>query len=331
MRIPDLQLHRPANLTDAFSAAQHCASEGFDWLGGGTDLLCNYKWGLNVRPHLLSLKHIAELHDCSPDSLSSARTLHSISHDGELASRYPALVEAAQMVASPLIRRTATLGGNLLLDTRCWHFNQTASWREAHGSCLKAEADTCRVVPKPGNLCVAAYSGDLAPILLALDASVEWVGPQGSRIVSLSEVYQEDGIRRFRDKANSEILTRVILPEASETWVSAYQKLRLRETIDFPEGGVAVALRIDGGFIAEARVATTAYAPIPLLHDSVAAGLVGAPIDIQDESWASRLELLADQLRAQVRPMKNTSMSPAYRKRMAGVLLKRAIQKALAR
>jgi len=330
MRIADLKLHRPSNLAKAVSLAQQCAADGFDWLGGGTDLLCNYKWGLNVQPHLLSLKHIAELQDGGPGSLAAGRTLHAITQDAELAKQFPALVETAKMVASPLIRRTATLGGNLLLDTRCWHFNQTENWREAHGSCLKAEADTCRVVPKPGDICVAAYSGDMAPMLLVLGASIEWVGDNGSRIVPMCEVYQEDGIRRFRDKAVTEILTRVILPSASRDWQSAYQKLRLRETIDFPEGGVAVSLRIENNLIAEARVATTAYAPVPLLHESIAEQLVGAPADANDPSWPHRFETLSDAIRKEVRPMKNTSMSPTYRKRMAGVLLKRAIVAALA-
>jgi len=317
MKLPDFTLHRPTNLGSAFAAAEIAGAGGFDWLGGGTDLLCNYKWGIQLRPHVISLRGVAELRG-GEGTLAAGRTLAEIEGDSEIARRWPVLVGAVASIATPLIRQTATLGGNLLLDTRCWHFNQTRDWRDAHGSCLKAEADVCRVVPDPGDVCVAAYSGDLAPVLLVLGAQVVLVGPDGERTLEIERFYHGDGIRRFRDKRPDEILLRVEISAAAESWTTAYRKLRLREAFDFPEGGVAAGVRWDGGVAADLRLATTAYDVVPQLYPDIVAPHVGGALD------DAAIDAMADALQDAVRPMRNTSMSPAYRKKMARVLCRRA-------
>lgn len=324
MRVPDLALRQPASLTDAFQLAS--AAGSYDYLGGGTDLLCNYKWRINVREELISLRRLPELQATANGPLACGRTLHELEQCEELARLCPELPRAAGMVASPLIRRTATLGGNLHLDTRCWHFNQTAEWRVAHDSCLKAEADQCRVQPVPGDVCVATYSGDLAPVLMAYGAEAVLAGPEGERRELLADYYALDGIRRFRDRRPHELMLRLDLPEDVADWQVSYQKLRLRQTFDFPEGGVAVGIRWEGqpgGRVAEARIATTAYDSVPKLHPELSDGLCGA------ELTAEKIEELAASLEQEVRPMKNTSMSPAYRKKMARVLCKRALHACL--
>jgi 4-hydroxybenzoyl-CoA reductase subunit beta len=236
-----------------------------------------------------------------------------------LQENFPAIPNAAALVASPLIRRSATLGGNLLLDTRCWHFNQTVEWRRAHGSCLKAEADICRVLPLPGDVCVATFSGDLAPVLLVYGAQFHLFGNSGPRVVDAADFYAEDGIRRFRDKKADEILVQASLPDDAIQWQVNYQKLRLRDTFDFPEGGVAVGLQLKKGLVTAARIATTAYGSIPMLHFEPAKILLGQPLQ------SEVIEEVAYALLKEVRPMKNTSMSPAYRKKMARVLCRRAL------
>ena len=319
MRVPDIRLHRPGTLAEAFTAVEEAGAENFDWLGGGTDLLCNYKWGINAREHVISLRRVAELREGGAGSLAAGRTLWELEHDAVLQERFPAIPEAASTIATPLIRRMGTLGGNLLLDTRCWHFNQSVEWRVAHGSCLKAEADVCRVLPDPGDVCVATYSGDMAPVLLAYDASAVLAGPHGTRRNSLAGFFSPDGIRRFRDKKAEEVLVRVELPDDAEQWSVHYEKLRLRGAFDFPEGGVAAAVRWEGGRAAGIRLATTAYDSVPRLHDDLVGPFLGTELD--DE----QIETLAQSLCDAVRPMKNTSMSPSYRKKMARVLCRRAL------
>lgn len=320
MRLPDFVLHQPRSLAEAFDAAAEAGAGGFDFLAGGTDLLCNYKWHIHPRAHLISLRRVAELRASDPGELPAGRTLWELESDPRLRQRLPALAEAAAAIAMPLVRRSATLGGNLLLDTRCWHFNQSYEWRVAHGSCLKAEADACRVLPEPGNVCVATYCGDLAPVLLACGAAVRLAGPDGARTVALERFFSPDGIRRFRDKRPEEILVAVVLPRDLDEWTVAYRKLRLRESFDFPEGGVAAAVRWEDGQAAEVRLATTAYDSVPRLHPELAAPLVASRLE--DEG----IEAVAAGLEEAVAPVKNTSMSPAYRKKMARVLCRRALQ-----
>ncbi len=102
------------------------------------------------------------------------------------------LAEAASTVAGPGHRTVATLGGNLCLDTRCVFYNQSEWWRRANEYCLKLGGDTCHVAPQ-GKRCHAAFSGDLAPALIVLDADVEIAGPHSVRRVPLADLYIDDG------------------------------------------------------------------------------------------------------------------------------------------
>ena len=129
--------------------------EDFDWVAGGTDLLPNYKWHLNPKPHVISLAKIEgvdtlSLHEIGCMARLSDLTVNNI---------HPLVVEAASKVASSLIRRN-TLGGNLCLDTRCFWYNQGEDWRRSIDWCHKADCGTgadCRVIPNQNTLCVATY------------------------------------------------------------------------------------------------------------------------------------------------------------------------------
>ena len=105
----------------------------------------------------------------------------------------PPLAEAAGLVAGPQIRNMGTIGGNVLLDTRCLFYNQTEFWRKSLGYCLKAEGDWCHVIGGP-KTCVAAQSSDTVPVLLAMDASITLLGPNGERVLKLRELYQFNGM-----------------------------------------------------------------------------------------------------------------------------------------
>src|SRR5690606_39092996 len=106
---------------------------------------------------------------------------------------FPALAQAAGAVAGPQHRRMGTLGGNVMLDTRCLFYNQSESWRQALGHCLKRDGDWCHVIDTPKR-CVAAHSADTVPVLIALDAVLEIVDPeQGAFDLPIEDLYQQDG------------------------------------------------------------------------------------------------------------------------------------------
>ena len=118
MRMPPFQLHTPTSLDEAISISDELISENqeFDWIAGGTDLLPNYKWHLNVKPNVISLAKISELTELNETHIGAMVRLHDL-----VQSRvtHPVLVKAADTIASVMVRRSGTVGGNICLDTRC--------------------------------------------------------------------------------------------------------------------------------------------------------------------------------------------------------------------
>ncbi len=221
------------------------------------------------------------------------------------------------MVATPLLRESATVGGNILLDTRCWFFNQSHLWREAKGNCLKADGDVCLVVPQK-EVCYATYSGDLAPVFMVLDATFHLCGPEGERDVHSSKFFTHDGITR-NVKLPEEILTHIALPKSSQTLKAKYRKLRLRDSMDYPVMGTAVAVRLDGGTIEQLRIAVTGTQSTPLLLDDVTGRFVGEQLTEPLIAEISRDAM------EEVKPYRNVHFSPQYRKAMVGVYVQRLL------
>src|SRR5262249_22725384 len=144
----------------------------------------------------------------------------------------PALAQAAMLIAGPQLRTMGTLGGNVMLDTRCQWYNQTHFWRQALGFCLKKDGTKCHVV-EGGNKCVAAASNDTAPALMTRGAELVIEGPDGRRQISIDDFWLADGI--FNKKLeHAEILVELRVPATPRGHRGAYGKLRDRGSIDFP-------------------------------------------------------------------------------------------------
>src|SRR5690606_1238357 len=102
--------------------------------------------------------------------------------------------------------------------------------------------DTCHVAPQ-GARCHAAFSGDLAPALLALDAEVELVASRGTRRIALADLYRDDGAAHLT-VGRDEVLTRILIPAHASGRASGYRKARARAAMDFPLAGVACAMTL---------------------------------------------------------------------------------------
>ncbi len=242
MILPAFELHRPTTLEEALELGARFAPD-VDYIAGGTDLLQNYKNRLNVMPPVVALEGVGELRGVDVGRIGAMERLTDVAEHPVVRERWPGLAEAISHVASPLVRNSGTIGGNLLVETRCYYFNQTHWWRTTKGSCMKAESDECLVIPQKER-CWAAYSGDLAPVLLVLGASVELAEGASRRVVPLAGFYRGDGIGK-NVLARGEILVAVRIPEEAAGLRAGYRKLRLRDTLDYPEMGVAAALRLD--------------------------------------------------------------------------------------
>lgn len=305
---------RPAAVAAAIAAFR--AEAGSRYLAGGTDLLVSLRRGLGQPPVLIDLAGIAELGVLGVSSqgtrIGSGVTLARLAASTEIHARYPAVAQAAAAIASPGLRNLATVGGNLLLETRCIYYNQSEWWRRANGYCLKHGGELCHVAPQ-GQRCHAAFSGDLAAALLALEAEIVIAADSGQRRVPLAALYADDGRAHLR-LGPGEILTAVELP--ARTLASAYAKVRVRAATDFPLAGVAVALEAPNATLATLRIAVTGTNPRPF----VLAGtdeLLGAGLDDRALSKLGKL------VQKQVQPMRTTLAAANYRRLAAAALVNR--------
>jgi len=320
MKMPPFRVLFPKSLDEALRMSGELADSGedFDWVAGGTDLLPNYKWHINVKGTVISLSSIPELRELSEFHIGA---MVSISELAEGAHTHPVLAKAAKSVASILIRKSGTVGGNICLDTRCYWVNQSETWRESIDWCHKCDCGTgadCRVIPNQNTLCVATYQADLAPVLMCLDATIHLASPSGSRSLPLSDFFALDGMTR-NVLERGELVTHVTIPEDYAEWDGDYQKLRQRESWDFPEAGVAVLWKKDSDdYPSRLRVATTGLESIPSLH------LEESKDALAEWSGKKTIEELAESIRKAVKPVQNTWFSPPYRRKMVKVLTRRA-------
>ena len=316
MILPQFNYHQPTTLDEALTIARE--SDGaFDFIAGGTDVLPNYKNRLNNQKHVISLSGIQELFEVSETLIGSMVTLVQLEKSRVISKTYPAISQAAHVIATPLLRESATVGGNILLDTRCWFFNQSFLWRESKGFCLKADGDDCLVVPQK-EICYATYSGDLAPVFMVLDATFHLAGPDGKREVHSSNFFTHDGITR-NVKLPEEILTHISLPKEAQTMKTAYKKLRVRDSMDYPVLGTAVALKLNNKTIEELRIGITGTGTTPFIYDETTDHFKG------DQLTPELIENVSNEVMEQVQTYRNVHFSPQYRKAMVGVYLKRLL------
>jgi 4-hydroxybenzoyl-CoA reductase subunit beta len=331
--LPEFELVRPKTL-DALLAAR-AAHPRSNLLGGGTDLIVNIRRGIVAPKVLIDVNGIAELRGITASAheltIGAAATLAELAAHPMVVRHYPALAQAAAHIAGPTQRNMGTVGGNLCLDTRCIFYNQSEWWRDANHHCLKTTGTVCHVAPKSRGVCFATFSGDLAPALLVLDAEVDIVGPEGRRTIPLANLYigyarQDEPVTESRGDGKyylalrpGEIVTGV-RAKNTPALRSAYDKIRIRRSIEYPVTGVAAALRRDGDTLTDLRVAFTGTNPRPVRLTGTAQ-LCGGALDAR--VFAGLDALVRDQIMA----MKTTFTPGHYRRRVAGVLVRRLVQR----
>jgi 4-hydroxybenzoyl-CoA reductase subunit beta len=319
MRLPDFRYRAPRTVEEA---ARWLAEnpEHTMLVGGGTDLLPNMKRRHQTPATLIGLravKELAEIRNGHGLTVGAGVTLAHLVADRRIRQSYNGLWQAAAQVATPLLRNMGTIGGNLCLDTRCTYYNQNYEWRKSIDFCMKKDGQTCWVATSSPK-CLAVSSTDTAPMLQALGASVTLVSSRGSRVMSVSDLYANDGMQYLTKRAD-EILTSIALP-ASEGWRSSYWKLRRRGSFDFPVAAAAVAARVDGARVVEARIVLGAVASKPLDADRAAALLTGE--DLSDDLIATAAAAASEV----AKPMDNTDFGLVWRKKMVRSLVSNALR-----
>jgi len=320
LSLPPFRLLRPRTVDEA-SAYLSAYSNDIRIVAGGTDLIPSLRQRLFEPKYVLDIRHIAELRGIregnSEIEIGALTTLSTMERSEFLRHHYPVLTEAAATVASPVLRNMGTIGGNICLDTRCLWYNQSLTWRQSCGFCIKKDGDLCHVAPG-GKKCWAAFSGDTPPALLCLNAEIEIIGATGRRRLPLRDFYTGIG-DTYRKLEPNELLTRVFLPRTSADFQGVYRKLRIRGSIDYPLAGVAIALRKSNGHVADARVAITAVNPAPTLVKGAGQVMEGK---IVDEALA---ETVGDLAARTAKPLTTSALTPEYRREMIRVFTKRAV------
>ena len=317
---PGFVVERPRAVAEVVALlAEHGADARL--VAGGTDLVPNLKHGLYAPKVLVDLKGVDGLRGVEDDGealwLGALLGIHDLATDDRLESVLPSLAEACAHIAGPQLRRMGTLGGNVCLDTRCVYINQTRFWRSALGFCIKKDGDACHVTGT-GKKCVAAASNDSAPVLMSLNAQVELVSPRGARLVSLEDFYVNDGTKN-NALAPDEVLTRVRVPKPTPTRRMAYQKLRVRDSIDYPMLNLALAYDLSAdGVLSAPELVVSAIAARPRRIKPLPEG----PLD------AALIEQFAERAFAAVRPLTNINGDVEWRREMVPVLVRRAFASA---
>jgi len=322
LRLPPFRYLAPRTVEQA---VHMLAGEGEQAMlvAGGTDLYPNMKRRQFTPAVLIGLRGITSLKGIagSPDQgmrIGAGVTLATLAEHPVIQRYYSALATAAGAVSTPQLRNMGTMGGNLLLDTRCNYYNQTEFWRQSIGYCMKKDGDVCLVAPGSPR-CWAIASADSAPVLVSLGAQVRLVSKRGERILPVRELFRDDGMKPYTMERD-ELLAEILLPPA-DGWRSAYLKLRRRGSFDFPILGVAAALRFnEDGTIANARLTLGAVASHPVEAHEAAAQLLGKSLSRE------LIDTVAIAAAKRSKPLDNADLTINYRKQVTPVFVRRALE-----
>jgi aerobic carbon-monoxide dehydrogenase medium subunit len=273
--VPPFDLRVPATVDEAIAELRVADAGPASVIAGGTDLLLDIDDGRLAPARVVSLRRLPwRTLDWADGALTIGSTLplRSLEDDSTVRRRLPGLWNAVHAVGSVALRHRATIGGNL------------------------------------GR---SAPASDLVPILLALDAEVDLVGPSGERRLPVDRFVRAS---RQTSLEPGELIRSVRIPEARP---SAYLWQRVRPANDISQIAVAVTYSRDR---ARWTVAAGGMPPRPILLADVATVLGrGPPSDAllaEAAAKASREVNLRSDQRA----------SEEYRRRLVGTLLERAVR-----
>ncbi|MCC7301320.1 MAG: FAD binding domain-containing protein [Bacteroidia bacterium] len=294
----------PVRIEDAVQMAHENESD-FRFIAGGTDVMVNKFQGNDDTRCLIDITGVEEMRQIQKTGknlkIGSVVSLEELTRHPEIAANAPWLSTAAAAIASPVIRKTATVGGNILCENRCIFYNQSAWWREAVGFCLKCEGDIC-IATGGAKKCFSRFVSDLAIPLISVNASVEVIEYGSSYITPLEDIYTGDGLKPHHFKKTS-LIKSIHIPAPEGTKV-IFKKLRKRESMEFSSLTTAVALQRTG----KIKLVLGGVDPRPISVEGVA---------------TEKDELLSAVLK-KARIVDNDVFSRDYRKKMISVFIQRS-------
>lgn len=263
------------------------AAAGASYLAGGTNLVDLMKENVERPAAIIDINRLplAGIEEVEGGGLrlGALATNADTAYDERVERRYPLLASAILAGASPQLRNAATNGGNLNQRTRCYYFYDvgTACNKRAPGSGCGAIGGVNRIhaILGASGACIATHPSDMCVALAALEAVVRVTGPAGERTIPFADYHRLPGDDPSRDNSlrPGELVTAIDLPAEGFNANHTYLKLRDRLSYAFALVSVAAALRIEGGVIAEARIALGGVAHKPWRKPEAEAVLLGKP------------------------------------------------------
>lgn len=322
MQLPKFAYHEPTTVKEACSLLSSHKGEAAA-LAGGTDLLVLMKQRVTTPSHVVNLKMVPDLSYIREDTnglrIGALTTLREIKTSPLIRQHFPILAQAAASVATQQIQTTATLGGNLCLDPKCWYFNQSHIWRRSREACFKRGGQVCHVI-KGGKRCYAVLSGDTIPALLALDGSVQVKSAKGARTIPLEEFYTGKGETPNVLKPG-QIVTEIRVPFLPPHTKAAFAKHSIRAALEFAAADVACVVT-GNGTCTDARIVIGSVGPAVVRAREAEELLKGKALtpDLLEEVGKAAVK--------GVRLVSGAQHSVYYRRKIIDALTKRVVRQA---
>jgi len=295
-------------------------------IAGGTDLLPLMKEGLLAPVRLVDLKPARALRYLRIEADGALRmgaltTLADIERSPEVAARHPILVQAVRDAATPQLRALASIGGNLLQRPRCWYFRgQFDCWLKGGADCFARDGQNQYSAIFDGGQCVAVHPSDLAPALVALEASLTLQGPSSSRTLPVADLFASpEEYRRVEHRLGAdELITEIVVPRQPDGTRGVYLKMMERQAWAFALVSAAAALTLREGRVERARLVLGGVANIPRRALAAEQALEGQMLTPELVAQAAERAVAAAQ------PLQHNG----YKVPMARELMRRAILQA---
>jgi xanthine dehydrogenase YagS FAD-binding subunit len=299
--MPAFELYQPDTVKGAVDLLGKFGKDGWA-VAGGNDSLDWFKDRIKRPKYVVDLSGIGELKGIRESSdggveIGALTTLTDVERNSLIQGRYKVLADAARRVASPQIRNSGTIGGNVCQDARCWYYRYGVNCYRAGGN--RCYADTPEGQNREHCLwgadrCIAVSPSDTAPALVALDAKMVVLGPKGERVVGAEEFFigPNVDITRMTSLEKGDVLTAIRLPAE---WSGArfyFEKVADRNTWDFPLVNIAAAMKVSGTAgsekIDQIRIAAGAVQCVPRRLTAVEQVVAGQPKTADTAALAGR-------------------------------------------
>lgn len=297
-------------------------------IAGGQDLLTTMKDYTSRPARLVNLKNIPGMNRITLNAkgltIGALVTLTELEEHAGVKKSYPGLAEAAHSIATPQIRNLGTVGGNLCQRPRCWYFRleEVNCLKKGGSECYAATGENKYNAIIGGGPSYIVHPSDLAPMLLALGATVSVTGAAGKRVIPLDKFFtlpSEGNIRRENVLKNDDIITEIFVPASPLAARSTYLKFKERESLDFALASAAVAVQLGSNrSVRDARIVLGGVAPIPWRVPAAEKFLIGKALDSTVLAEAAKIAL------AEAKPLEKN----AYKVPLTQTLVRRALAKA---